>query len=101
MVTDVLKAFSVVRGNRQRIVTIPSKRGAKIFQEGSRVKVINSKGYEVIKKVYLTSSDTQKVITIPKEDWEMFPLGEQVVLIPLNQPTKRENKQDDITQNFY
>jgi hypothetical protein len=100
---EIFNVKSNVAGKRQRIVTIPSKQGKRLFKVGERCKIVNSKGYSITKIVYATSKGIQRMVTIPADQWDYFPLGESVTLFPSHQPTKEVKNEPTPTQptNFY
>ena len=72
----------IVGSDKQLLITIP-KTNWKVFEVGSRAKIISQKGQELIRKVMTMSSGRQRIVFIPYQDWDLFKRGDKVKIYPI------------------
>ncbi|MCP3684415.1 MAG: hypothetical protein GY861_17185 [bacterium] len=78
-------ASSKITGERQLTATIRNT-DWRHFPVGSRVKAVSNEGMEIMRKVISMGNGRQRVITIPKQDQDIFEKGETVRIYPVKQP---------------
>ena len=82
-------ASARLTGDRQLIATIRNT-DWRHFPVGSRVKAVSNEGMEIMRKVIAMGNGRQRVITIPKQDTDIFEKGETVRIYPVKQPVAKK-----------
>ena len=95
----VLNTFSkVVVGKRQRFVTVP-KTDCKFFNKKLKIYPFGNDDLYLLLHIYPTSNGNQKIVTIPKVHWDLFPEGLKVVLSPFNNEQETNKKEEGENSN--